>query len=94
MSWVWPHNLFHGCSATYPLHHSGQLIIGVEETNQNEEIVRCNREELFSIRTNTTCSGQLIIGVEETNQIEEIEKCNREELFSNRANLEEVEIAF
>ena len=31
---------------------SGQLIIGVEETNQNEEIVKCNREELFSNRAN------------------------------------------
>ena len=64
------------------------------KNNQNEEIVKCNRKELFSIRTNTTCSGQLIIGVEESNQNEEIVKCNREELFSNRANLKEVEIAF
>ena len=48
MSWAWTRNLLHGCSATYPLHHSGQLIIGVEETNKNEEIVKCNKEELFS----------------------------------------------
>ena len=48
MSWAWTRNLLHGCSATYPLHHSRQLIIGVEETNQNEEIVKCNKEELFS----------------------------------------------
>ena len=48
MSWAWTRNHLHECSATYPLHHSGQLIIGVEETNQNEEIVKCNKEELFS----------------------------------------------
>ena len=48
MSWAWTHDLLHGCSATYPVHHSGQLIIGVEETNHNEEIVKC-KEALFSI---------------------------------------------
>ena len=48
MSWAWTHDLLHGCSAIYTLHHSGQLIIGIEDTNQNEEIVKCNKEELFS----------------------------------------------
>ena len=48
-SWAWTHNLLHGYPATYLLHHSDQLIIGVEETNQNEEIVKCNKEALFSI---------------------------------------------
>ena len=37
------------CPATYPLHHSGQLIIGVKETNHSEEIVKCSKEALFSI---------------------------------------------
>ena len=49
MSWAWTHDLFHGCPATYPLHHSGQLIIGVKETNHNEEIVKWSKEALFSI---------------------------------------------
>ena len=30
----------HGCPATYPLHQSDQLMIEVEETNHNEEIVK------------------------------------------------------
>ena len=49
MSWDWTHNLLHGCSARYPLHQSEQLTIKVEETNHNEEIVKCNKEPLFSI---------------------------------------------
>ena len=48
MSWTWTHDLLHGCPATYPLHQSNQLLTGVEETNEKEEIVKCNKEELFS----------------------------------------------
>ena len=43
MSWTCTHDLMHGCPATYPLHHSDQLIMVVEETNHNEEIVKCNK---------------------------------------------------
>ena len=49
MSWPWTHDLFHGCSARYPLHHSDQLTIKVEGTSQNEEIVKWSKEALFSI---------------------------------------------
>ena len=49
MSWAGILDLLHGCPATYPLHYSDQLIIGVEETNHNEEIVKCNKVALFSI---------------------------------------------
>ena len=49
MSWAWTHDLLHGCPATYPLHHNGQLIKGVKETNHNEEIVKCSKGSLFSI---------------------------------------------
>ena len=48
-SWAWTHDLLHGCPATYPLHQSNQLLTGVEETSQNKEIVKCNKEALFSI---------------------------------------------
>ena len=43
MSWAWTHDLWHGCPAAYPLHHSGQLIIGVKETNHYEKIVKCSK---------------------------------------------------
>ena len=49
MSWAWTHDLLHGCPATYPLPQSDQLIIEVEGTSHNEEIVELNKEELFSI---------------------------------------------
>ena len=47
MSWALTHNLLHGYPATYPLRHSDQLIMVVEETNHNEEIVKCNKELFF-----------------------------------------------
>ena len=49
MSWAWTHNLLHGCPATYPLHYNDQLIVEVQKTNLNEEIVKCNKVALFSI---------------------------------------------
>ena len=49
MSWAWTHDLFHGCSDRYPLHHSDQPTITVERTSQNEEIVKWSKEALFSI---------------------------------------------
>ena len=49
ISWAWTHNLLHGCPATYLLHHSDQLMMVVEETSHNEEIVKCSEEVLFSI---------------------------------------------
>ena len=49
MSWAWTHDLWHGCPAIYPLHHSDQLMLEVEETNHNEEIVNFNKEALISI---------------------------------------------
>ena len=49
ISWAWTHDLLHGCLATYPLHQCNQLLTGVEETCHNEEIVKCKKEELFSI---------------------------------------------
>ena len=48
MSWAWTRDLLNGCPATYPVHHSDQLIMVVGETNHNEEIIKCNKE-LFSI---------------------------------------------
>ena len=51
MNWAWTHNLLHGCPDTYPLHHSDQLMLEVEETNHNEEIVNFNKEALISIRS-------------------------------------------
>ena len=47
ISWAWTHDLLHGCPATYPLHHSEWLILEVEETNHNEEIVKFNKEALI-----------------------------------------------
>ena len=48
MSWAWTHYLLHGYLATYPLHHCDQMILEVEETNHNEEIVKCNKKALIS----------------------------------------------
>ena len=45
MSWAWTHDLLHRCPAIYPLHQSDQLKLEVD----NEEIVKWNKEELFSI---------------------------------------------
>ena len=42
LSWAWTHNHLNVCPATYPLHHSDQLIMVVEETSHSEEIVKCN----------------------------------------------------
>ena len=49
ISWAWTNNILNGCPATYPLHHSDQLIMVVEETIHNEEIAKCSEEALFSI---------------------------------------------
>ena len=40
MNWAWTHDLLHGCPATYPLHQSNQLLIEVEGTSYNKEIVK------------------------------------------------------
>ena len=37
MSWAWTHDLMHG---SYPVHQSGQLLIGVKETHHYEEIAK------------------------------------------------------
>ena len=51
LSWPWTHDLLHGCPATYPLHHIEQLKPGVlvEETNYDEDTIKCNKKALFSI---------------------------------------------
>ena len=49
MSRAWTSILLHGCPSTNPLYHSDLLIIWVEDTNHNEEIVKCNKQALFSI---------------------------------------------